>query len=581
MAIIKLTGYTGEMPRVAARLLPDTGAQIARSTRMEDGKLAPFRKPLAVHDLAGATPGLVNTIYKHLGDWLYWETVVHAVPGPVADDRLYYTGDGVPKMLVGSTVYALALPAPTAALTSARVGALGAVTSTVLYVRTFVTSLGEESEPSPISADLEVSPGNTVTLSGFTLPPAGRAIVNERIYRSQTGTSGGTQLYFIAERACSIVDYSDTLALNDFSEPLPSTDWNPPPDDLHNLIELPNGMMAAISGKELCFCEPYRPHAWPEKYRLAMSYDGVALGAYSNTVVVGTTGWPYLAGGTHPDSMVMEKIETSLPCLSSQGMVDLGYAVVYPSHDGLVMIQGGSATVPSTELFTRDQWLAMDPATMVCGQFYGRFYGAYDYTDTKGVHQIGTIIMDLTGSSPFILRSPHHADAFYYELATGKLHMAIGATVYEWDSPLAVNDIMTYRSKQFVTAAPTSFGAILVELDGADNADQVIAYQAALAANAASNAALFAGSLGGGINDAPLNTYCVNGDALLATPDGPILSVNVYADGKLLAAVNGTGDMQRLPGGILSRQWEIEVSGNVAALDIAMAGTAQELRSVP
>jgi hypothetical protein len=38
--------------------------------------------------------------------------------------------------------------------------------------------------------------------------------------------------------------------------------------------------------------------------------------------------------------------------------------------------------------------------------------------------------------------------------------------------------------------------------------------------------------------------------------------------------------MQRLPGGRLAREWEIEVSANIPVIEIAMATTGQELRGV-
>lgn len=581
MAIIKLTGFTGEMPRVTPRLLPATGAQIAQSVRLEDGELSPYRKPAPVYDLPGATEGNVKTIYKHLTDWLYWSTVVNAVPGPVASDRLYYTGDGVPKMRVGSTVYNLALLAPAAALTSARVGALTALTSTVLYVRTFVTSFGEESEPCPISADLVVSPGNTVTLSGFTLPPAGRAIVNERIYRSQTGSAGGTNLYFLAERVCSTANFTDTFPADDFSEAIPSLDWNPPPDGLAGLVALPGGMMAGFVGKDLYISEPFRPHAWPEKYVLTTNYDIVALGVYGTTIVVGTKGNPYLVGGTSPDTMVMERMELNMPCLNAQGMIDMGYAIAYPSHDGLVVVQNGSASVMTAGLMTRDQWLKLLPAQMVCGQFYGRFFGSYDYFDVDGSEVKGTLILDLTGASPFIIRSQHRADAFFYQVETGSLFMVIGTTVYEWDALTSTPDIYTWRSKTFVLPAPTSFGAVLFEVVLRNGLDEIIALENALAVIAAANAVIFAGpSLMGALNVTPVNTYAVNGDALLPGPMGSTVSVNIYADGVLVASLNKAGRMQRLPSGKLAREWEIEITGNANIQELTMAGTAQELRGV-
>lgn len=578
MTVIKLAGFAGEAPRITPRLLPDTGAQIAQSVRLEDGELVPTRKPFPTHTLVGIT-GLVRTIYKHLGNWLAWNTVVNAVPGPVAQDRLYYTGDGTPKMLVSGTEYELKVASPTAALTATRVGSLGSIFSTRLYVYTFVTDFGEESEPCPISNALDVSPGNTVTLSGFQAAPAGRAISKQRIYRSQTGTSGGTTLYFLAERAASTGNYSDTIAVGDFSEPIPSIDYNPPPDELSGLVAMPNGMMAAFKGKDLYFCEPWQPHAWPEKYIQTVDYDIVALAMCGSTLVVGTKGVLYLASGTHPDSIVMDKTELNMPCLNSNGMVDLGYAAVFPSHDGLVMFQGGGTSVPSAGLFTRDQWLRMDPATMVCGQFYGRFFASYSYVDSEGFTQQGTIILDLTGQSPFVIRSPYKADAMFYEKETGALYMVVGSVIYEWDSRQGINDILTWKSKAFINPSPTNFGAILFETDRRISQDAIDAYESALAAAIALNEALFLTPLEAEINAAAINTYALNGDLLQPLPSGPQANINIYADGKFYATVSKIGVMQRLPGGKLAREWEIEVVGNISVVEIGMATTGQELRS--
>lgn len=578
MAIIKLIGFTGEAPRIQPRLLPPTGAQIAESVRLESGELSPIRKPRLAAYLDGAVEGNIKTIHKHQDDWLHWSTVVHAAPGPVAQDRLYYTGDGAPKMRVAGVVYPLALPHPVTSLSAARTGALSSVLSTRLYVYTWVTGFGEESEPNPVSSPLDVSPGNSVTLSGFASPPAGRNILKQRIYRSQTGTAGGTNFFFIHERDAINTDYVDSIATDDFDEPLPSNGWTPPPSDLRNLVSLPNGMMAGISGKQLCFCEPYRPHAWPEKYRLAMDFDGVALGAYGTTIVVGTTGNPYLVGGTHPETMAMEKMELNMPCLSAQGMIDLGYAVAYPSNDGLVLVQGGAATVPSTQLLTRDQWLDMAPADFVCGQFYGRFFASYDYLDQADKRQIGTLMIDLTGSEPFLIRSPHRADAFFYDVATSALFMCMGAEVYEWDSRMSVNDVYTWKSKSFLLPAPTSFGVILFEVDQGEDLNAVLAYEAALAVVQSNNQAIYTTGMQGEMNGAALNVFAVNGDAIQELPSGPQLSVNVYADGKLHAVVTTAGRMARLPGGVLAREWEVEVTGNARVLEVSLAGTAQELR---
>lgn len=580
MTLLKLSAFTGESPRTTPRLLPSTGAQVAQSVRLEDGELAPFRKPFAIFEVNGAVPGQIKTIYRHLGEWLTWNVVVNAVPGPVAQDRLYYTGDGVPKMRVGTTVYPLALTAPDVKLTTVKGGTATTttITTTVLYVYTRVTSFGEESEPSPISSDLVVSPGNTVTLSGFVAAPAGRGFTKQRIYRSQTGTTGGANLYFIAERDDSVAFFVDDLGPSSFAEPLPSLDWNSPPDGLKGLVAMPNGIMVGYVGKDLYFSEPYRPHAWPEKYSLSANYDIVSLAVSGSTLVVGTKGWPELVGGSSPDTMTMERLELTMPCVNQQGMVDMGYSILYPSNDGLVMVQGGSPALISGPIFTRDQWLRLDPATMVCGQFYGRFYGSYRYTNSDNVIQQGTIILDITGEQPYLIRSPHKADAMFYDVTDNKLYMAIGVSIYEWDALQADNDVMTYRSKAFVTPQPTSFGAILIESDDRENTDEIAAFNAARAAVIAQNDAVISSKhLMGALGMSSLNAFPVNGDLLKPLPTGPQVSVNIYADSEFLHTVNTVGEIERIPP-TLARQWEIEVTGNVNIQEILMGGTAQEMR---
>ncbi|NKB96872.1 hypothetical protein HED48_23730, partial [Ochrobactrum intermedium] len=105
MPAIKLTAFTGEQPRLISRLLPATAAQFSVNTRLDDGGLTPFNTPVQEHSIASAD---AKTIYRFQNEWLWWTGIVHAAPGPVAEERLYYTGDGKPKMRVNGTVYDLA-----------------------------------------------------------------------------------------------------------------------------------------------------------------------------------------------------------------------------------------------------------------------------------------------------------------------------------------------------------------------------------------------------------------------------------------------------------------------------------------
>ena len=576
MTTLRFAQFSGEIPKLLPRLLPDSGAQEAENVRLDDGGLTPVRKAKPVFTVSGLSD--VQTIYKFGETWLAWSSVVHAVPAPVAADRLYYTGDGAPKMRIGTDIYDLAVPYPSTALTVTLGGTGTGDVITRLYVYTWVTDFDEESEPCPISAPVSWQSGKTVTLSGFVAAPAGRGISKQRIYRSQSSNQSGTDLFLIAERTAVTTDYVDTIDPTDFAEVLPSRDWNAPPDDLKGLISMPNGMMVAYTDKELCFCEPYRPHAWPEKYRLAMAFPIVGLGAYGTTVVAGTEGYPYVASGNSPESMIEEKIEVNLPCINGRGMVDLGYSIAYPSNDGLVIVANGGATVATENLFTRAGWQKITPSTIVSGQFSGRYFASYEYVEPDGITVTsGTFIIDLTGAQPFLLRTPTKATAYHYNLPTGALYFLVGSDIFEWDALGEVNEIMTWKSKRIVLPAPITMGAILIE--GSDvSLEQRVAINAAIAVAEAANTVLFAQeSMGSEIDGSAMAEMVFSGDELQNVPDSEFISVRVYADGKLIRTVTELDVVKRIPGNRKAKVWEIQVNGTAQVQQITMATTVREL----
>ena len=576
MPKLRFAQFSGEIPKLLSRLLPDTGAQAAENVRLDDGGLTPVRKSAQVHVFAGVSAP--KTIFKWGDVWLAWDQQVNAVPGPVATDRLYYTGDGAPKMRVGSTVYDLAVPFPTAALTATVTGSGTGDVTTRLYAYTWVTQFDEESEPCPVSADVNWQAGQTVTLSGFQAAPTGRGINRQRIYRSQSSSQSGTDLFLIEERVATTASYVDTHAPDDFQEVIPSKDYNQPPADLAGLIAMPNGMMVGFSGKQLCFCEPYKPHAWPEKYRLTAAFEIVALGGYGSTVVAGTKGYPYVASGISPEAMVEEKIEVNLPCISSRGLVDLGYSVAYPSNDGLVVVSNGGATVATDALFTRADWQRLSPAMLVAGQFAGRYFASYSYTDIDGTTKYeGTFAIDLTGQQPFVVRYSFKADAFFYDLASGQLFYALGNRVYEFDALGQTNEVMTWRSKRVVLSNPVTLGAIIVESGNISTPEQEQARKDLIAAIIAANAPIFAqASMGSEMNGGPVNDLALGGSPLQTVPADKWISVKVYADGELVRTVSDLDAVKRIQARA-ARVWEIQVNGTAEVEQVLLATSAREL----
>lgn len=576
--MIRVGSFTGEVPKVRPRYLPDNGAQLAFNVRLDDGALTPIRQGRLVHTLSEAAAA---TIYRHKDVWYSWPVPVNVVPGPVDDDRLYITGNGKPQIRVDGNLWDLAIRAPSAPPTIDQEGTLDEdLFETVVYAYTFVTELGEESEPSLLSEAVQWSQGMTNVLTGFDPDPPAR-VKRMRIYRSQSGQTSPAGLYFIKERAYTVAPFIDNWGGNPIVEPIPSVAFNPPPDELQGIIPLPNGMMAGFVGKRLYFSEPYIPHAWPEKYVLTMDYPIVGLGAFGSSLAVMTTGHPYVVTGTAPENMVSEKLELNLPCVSARSIVDLGYSVAYASHDGLVTISNNGAVLITREVIGREEWQRLQPGGMTAGQYSGKYMASYAYQDAQGLEQRGSIIIDVAAQTPFVSRTADFADDMFYEIQSGDLFLLRnGAEIWQWDAAGAPNGELVWRSKPFVLDGETSFAFIRIEAEaGADLAQRQAIEQRIAAVRAHNRALLDGGGPGGALGASPLAGLTFAGDRLLEAEDlgYDALAVTVYGDGQEVATIYTMNATVRLPARTMYRTWEIEVRGNLRVEGIAMGHAPSQL----
>ena len=261
--MIRLAGFKGELPRIHPRLLPEDAAQVAENTRLEDGTLVP---PNAARLAYTFTTDTVSFFRRPDGEWLGWGAVVDAVPGPVAELRTYVTGDGPPRVIAdiaSAQNFPLRLDPPDTAIVATIGPEVVDVTTAeaTFFTCTFVTVLDEESQPALLSNELILSSNVTVTLTIGATPPPGRGINRVRIYRSQTNALGTTNLYFVAELTveAAAAPWVHDLEANPLQEGVVTADYTPPVDDLKGIVACANGIMAAFSGRDLYFSEPYRP----------------------------------------------------------------------------------------------------------------------------------------------------------------------------------------------------------------------------------------------------------------------------------------------------------------------------------
>ncbi|MBB3947053.1 hypothetical protein GGQ73_003017 [Rhizobium skierniewicense] len=575
MAKIVISAFAGEKPLILPRLLPETAATEAVGVRLDDGGLTPINGSLKTGSMIG---GDDRTIYRHQNNWLSWPGIVDATPGPVAQDRLYFTGDGVPKMRVGGTVYPLKVPRPTAGAVAAVTGSGTGDVQSRTYVYTYVTSFGEETAPSPGSPIIDWKPGQTVTLNGIEAPPAGRSITLQRIYRSQTGSSG-TYLYLIAERAASAANFVDNIAVDAFQEALPSAGWDEPPDALTGITSMPNGMMAAFVGRDVYFCEPWRPHTWPEKYVMSCDSDIVGLASIGSVLLVMTKANPYMMTGSHPDSMQSVKLEANFPCINPRGIVDLGFAICYPSNDGLISVKAsGEVSLVTEQLFRRDEWQALSPQTAVGAQHGNIYLLFYDVT-LNDERATGALFINVN-AAPFLARSSETADAVFFDVeSSGLFFKRTGdANVYRFDDPAGYPESYSWRSKEYWLPRPGTFGALLVDQGSIGDTTAAARVAEERARITAVNEATFAsGLLNSAINEHVVGSMILNGDAMLPLPSPLAANISIFADGKLVGTANKLGAVCRLPAKN-ARCWEIAVQSNLPIGSISLATSVNELR---
>lgn len=454
MTPIFITQFVGAAPRVNPALLQDNAAQVASNCRLLNSDLRSLKAPLqvvtptalgaAIRSIYRIGQGLPETQY-----WMAWTGDVNVIRGFVAGDtseRTFYTGDGAPKVTNlqmatqgGLTYpvnsYLLGMPVPATAPICAASSAVAPV-ETRVYVYTYVSSLGEEGKPSP-PTKVVVSQSGSVALSGLASAPAGNYnIASKRIYRAQQTANGSAVYLFVAEIPIATATYNDTILSTDLKEPLPSLDYDMPPATMKGIIAGTNGVAAAFNGYDVLFCEPYLPYAWPIKYRLTADYPIVGLGHFGTSFVVLTTGTPYLITGVHPSQMSMEAIELAQACVAKKSIVSIGGAVVYASPDGLVSIGAGGSRVITEQHFTRDEWQALNPASIeaycIDNQYVATFSGGGGFILDLGLDKANYTTFDDTVTAGYV--DPIN-DALYLCIAGNiqKFH-AGAAKTYTWRS---------------------------------------------------------------------------------------------------------------------------------------------------
>ena len=473
MAVIDLNQFAGERPQVHKSKLPPYQAETAVNTRLFSGALAPMRGPTQEYGLSQPAA----TIFKYRDGaggpvWFEWPTVVDVARSPIKSDpygRVFWAGDGYPKVTDSSRATGAGGPYPEASLQlgvpapaapSAQVEGTpndpADLASSWSYVVTYVNSYGEEGPNSAPSQVVDARPGQRVrvTLPGPITGPYD--LVTQRIYRSE-GVGASAVFQFVADVDIAATEWIDTGVRPE--EQLMSAEWDPPPDDLQGLISMPGGFFVGWRNNEILPSEVGLPHAYPVRYRQALDAKIVALSLFGNTIVALTDERPVVITGSHPGALVITRTTVWQGCTSREGVVSMGYGVVYPSPDGLVLMSPSGAEVITEGVIYRDQWQKLDPSSIKAVMWNGLYLahyggGAGAFLFNPRQPEAGMVFLDPIALAP---------QGGYYDAEDDVTYISANGWIYSFDTGSDLNYVWRSGLKQF--GARTSMRVVRVLAD--------------------------------------------------------------------------------------------------------------------
>lgn len=422
---VTFSAFMGMAPKFDDEQVPDGYATVSHNTKSGRNIMEAWALPQSL-GLFGRND--TKSMYKYKNKWFTWPVLTHAAQAPLKNDPydyvLFVSKGTEPRVVYNlnaeqgtgpypAVSYPLNVPIPEQILGVVDGDAPTWVAepegvkpdpepeeseydySEVAYAICYVDAWGRLSalsDPTDLVKIREWEYNNTTEVE-LTLPdlpesllvsdPIRGTTAKTRIYRTNLASSGESVFQFVAEIPATDTTYRDSAYSGDLLDAPLNADWVGAPD--LNAEVYPNGAIEKVvamgadilvghNKRILCFAEPDAFYAWPVEYYKVFQEDIVTIETVGSSLVVLTTGVPYIVQGVHPSSMDARRLAEPVPCSSAQGSTEVAGAVYFTSETGLYRLEDYALANVSSGFIDSEAWRDLDPTTMILGNYDNKVF---------------------------------------------------------------------------------------------------------------------------------------------------------------------------------------------------------------
>jgi hypothetical protein len=258
------------------------------------------------------------------------------------------------------------------------------------------------------------------------------------------------------------------------------------------------------------------------------------------------------------------------PCVAKRGVVDIGGGALYPSFDGLWLVSTQQVQCITRKLYREEEWSRLNPSTFDAVFHDGQYYAYYEGQDNTRI-----VVLDVNEPDS-VIEVDETADSLYRNELDGKLYIAKGDILYEWDVDSGRYYESDWQSVDMQFPSPVKFAAVQIHADfGAlvpVDTSQLIANEALIAAGP--------DAVAGHLNGAEILGFEINGSNIVPVELDTERRVQftLYDNEVPVYTKNVTSaKFFRLPAGFSSEVYAVGLSSSIKVYSVTVAESVAEL----